>query len=196
MADVPDEALAEILGPDAVITRHSDGRVTFHQKQVGNDSISSTPIEVGEPVSLTPIEGESPIDGFNNTSMGQPLTEDNSTQRVIDLMQQAKPTKDAQNIPIDFQKPDTFTNTGSVVKLSPITPVETNLKHEDTQADNASVSSEEKSVEATDEIQNILGKLHASIENLISTNEKISAIQKLLNKLKQHMMKRLGKQKR
>lgn len=184
MADVPDEALAEMLGPDAVITRHSDGRVTFHQKQVGNDSISSTPIEVGEPVSSTPIEVESPIDGFDNTSMGQPLTEDNSTQRVIDLMQQAKPTKDDQNIPINFQKPDTFTNTGSVVKLSPITPVETNLKHEDTQADNASVSSEEKPVEATDEIQNILGKLHASIENLISTNEKISAIQKAAEQAK------------
>lgn len=184
MADVPDEALAEMLGPDAVITRHSDGRVTFHQKQVGNDSISSTPIEVGEPVSSTPIEVESPIDSFDNTSMGQPLTEDNSTQRVIDLMQQAKPTKDAQNIPINFQKPDTFTNTGSVVKLSPITPVETNLKHEDTQADNASISSEEKPVEATDEIQNILDKLHASIEILISTNEKISAIQKAAEQAK------------
>ena len=184
MADVPDEALAEILGPDAVITRHPDGRVTFHQKQVGNDSISLTPTEVGEPFSSTPIEVEGPIDGFDDDmTIGHPI-EESTTPKIIDLMQQAKPTKDTQNIPINFQKLDTFTDTGSVVKLSPITPAETNLKHEDTQADNASVSSEEKPVEATDEIQNILDKLHASIEKLISTNEKISAIQKAAEQAK------------
>lgn len=68
--------------------------------------------------------------------------------------------------------------------MMPYQPAETNLKHEDTQANNASVSSEEKPVEATDEIQNILDKLHASIENLISTNEKISAIQKAAEQAK------------
>lgn len=68
--------------------------------------------------------------------------------------------------------------------MTPYQPAETNLKHEDTQADNASVSSEEKPVEATDEIQNILDKLHASIENLISTNEKISAIRKAVEQAK------------
>lgn len=39
-------------------------------------------------------------------------------------------------------------------------------------------------VVTTDEIQNILDKLHASIENLISTNEKISAIQKAAEQAK------------
>lgn len=124
MADVPDEALVEIVGPNTVIMRHSDGRVTFHQKQVGNDSISSTPIEVGEPV--TPIEVESPINSFDNTSMGQPLTEDNSTQRVIDLMQQAMQDQmaDGKTVGIVDNTKVTFDENGTIVDVEPIAPVE------------------------------------------------------------------------
>lgn len=124
MADVPDEALVEIVGPNTVIKRHSDGRVTFHQKQVGNDSISSTPIEVGEPVS--PIEVESPINSFDNTSMGQPLTEDNSTQRVIDLMQQAMQDQmaDGKTVGIVDNTKVTFDENGTIVDVEPIAPVE------------------------------------------------------------------------
>lgn len=124
MADVPDEALVEIVGPNTVIMRHSDGRVTFHQKQVGNDSISSTPIEVGEPVS--PIEVESPINSFDNTSMGQPLTEDNSTQRVIDLMQQAMQDQmaDGKTVGIVDNTKVTFDENGTIVDVEPIAPVE------------------------------------------------------------------------
>lgn len=90
----------------------------------------------------------------------------------------------AQNIASHLQIANTLTDTAPAVEPVPTTPEEANLRHEDAQADNASIPPEEKPVEPTDESKEMLNKLHTSTENLISVNNQKQANQAVRDQAK------------
>ena len=147
-----DEELAKI-GPDAVITRQPDGQATYYQ-EIKGEPIPSEPIKVDGPID--DVNGNTIIEDSDDTTLGSPI-EDNSSDKVRELMRQNERQIFNGSIPLDFSQ-GTFhpKDSSHIVKVSP----------------------------PSTEAKEMLKKLHTNVENLILENNQEQERKTALNQAK------------